>query len=302
MKKYVLTLVSVLCFVLAIAQPPQTAVAIQSKGHERFWVYINKQLQNERADEVVIAKDLAPRTYSVTIVMDNRKQTTFKTKITLHTGVNYFEVAYLPQNNRISFREADKDAQMAGDAINAFGRMVYQMDAQYNVNTQQQRYQDNIHGQNGHIPAQAPNHTRVQEPAHNYNYNTTPSQERMPSQKPMVPAPNSTPASVPAPEPAPAPKPCNDKDFMEIKQLVQKETYEDAKLTIAKQATAAELLTVDQLAEIATLFTFEDTKLQYLKFAYDFCFDPNKYYKLNKVFTYSSSIDELNEFLQTKRK
>lgn len=269
MKKYVLTLVSVLCFVLAIAQPPQTAIAIQSKGHERFWVYINKQLQNERADEVVIAKDLAPRTYSVTIVMDNRKQTTFKTKITLHTGVNCFEVAYLPQSNRISFREADKDAQMAVEAVNAFGRKVYQTDAQYNANTQQQRYQDNAHGQNGHIPAQAPNHTPVQEPA------------------PVV---------------APAPKPCNDKDFMEIKQLVQKETYEDAKLTIAKQATAAELLTVDQLVEIATLFTFEDTKLQYLKFAYDFCFDPNKYYKLNKVFTYSSSIDELNEFLQTKRR
>lgn len=83
--------------------------------------------------------------------------------------------------------------------------------------------------------------------------------------------------------------------------MIQKETFEDTKLTIAKQATSAEWLTVDQLSEIAMLFTYEDTKLQYLKFAYDFCYDPNKYYKLNKVFTYSSSIDELNEFVQAKR-
>ena len=96
--------------------------------------------------------------------------------------------------------------------------------------------------------------------------------------------------------------PCNDRDFHEIKMLVANETFEDKKLTIAKQATQAEWLTVDQLAEIAMLFDFENTKLEYLKFAYDYCFDPNKYYKLNKVFEFSYSIEELNDYIQSHRR
>lgn len=108
---------------------------------------------------------------------------------------------------------------------------------------------------------------------------------------------------APVSQPAIAgPMPCNDYDFREIKMLVANETFEDKKLTIAKQATQAEWLTVDQLAEIAMLFDFENTKLDYLKFAYDYCFDPNKYYKLNKVFEFSYSIEELNDYIQSRRR
>ena len=53
----------------SVAQPPQTAVTIQSEKHEHFWLYINNELQNERSDEAVIVKNLAPSNYNFTIVI-----------------------------------------------------------------------------------------------------------------------------------------------------------------------------------------------------------------------------------------
>jgi hypothetical protein len=42
---------------------------------------------------------------------------------------------------------------------------------------------------------------------------------------------------------------------------------------------------------------FEDTKLQYAKFAYNKTYDIGNYYKLNDAFDFSSSIDELNAYI-----
>ncbi|MFM7683799.1 MAG: DUF4476 domain-containing protein [Bacteroidota bacterium] len=49
-----------------------------------------------------------------------------------------------------------------------------------------------------------------------------------------------------------------------------------------------------------TIFGFEETKLDFAKFAYDYCFDVNNYFLVNDAFTFDSTKDELNEYLQTK--
>ncbi|MBQ7490964.1 MAG: DUF4476 domain-containing protein [Bacteroidales bacterium] len=279
MKRFFLALLCCFSLTFMVAQPPQTAITVQSAGHEHFWLYLNNALQNERSDEVVIVKNLAPSNYDVTIVMDNRQETTLNTRIQLHTGVNYFEVACPPGNNNISFRSSDKDVEMAGQAVNAFGNMVGQMNVMYEADV----HHMNNGPQHGHGHGHGAHHAQPQAPAPPHSPHQSPAAHQPPHQ---------------TPPPPPTPMPCNDNDFREIKDLIRSETFEDSKLTVAKQATLSELLTVDQLAEIAALFTFEDTKLEYLKFAYDFCFDRNKYYKLNNVFTYSSSIDELNEYIR----
>ena len=91
--------------------------------------------------------------------------------------------------------------------------------------------------------------------------------------------------------------PCSDADFEDAKRTIEKADFEQTKLTIAKQIVASELMTARQLAEIARLFDFENTKLEFLKYAYPYCYDQNKYYIVNDVFTFSSSVDELNEFI-----
>jgi len=45
-------------------------------------------------------------------------------------------------------------------------------------------------------------------------------------------------------------------------------------------------------------FSFEDTKLEFAKYAYERTYDIGNYYKLNDAFSFESSIEELNEYTQ----
>lgn len=90
-------------------------------------------------------------------------------------------------------------------------------------------------------------------------------------------------------------------EFAEAKDQVQKASFADDKIRIAKQITEANCLSVAQIKEIAKLFSFEDNKLDYLKFAYDFTFEKKKYYMVNDVLNFSSSKEELDNYIKSKR-
>jgi len=95
--------------------------------------------------------------------------------------------------------------------------------------------------------------------------------------------------------------PMNSGDFQRAKNTIGNADFEDDKLTIAKQVIGMNCLTVDQVKEIGMLFDFEDTKLEYAKFAYGRTFDIGNYYLLNDMFDFSSSIDELNDYINSGR-
>ncbi len=96
------------------------------------------------------------------------------------------------------------------------------------------------------------------------------------------------------------PWPMSDQDFEDAKNSVNSKTFEDTKLTVAKQITGSNCLLCAQVKEMMMLFTFEDSKLEFAKFAYDYVYDLNNYYKLNDAFTFSSSVDELDEYIRRK--
>ena len=86
-------------------------------------------------------------------------------------------------------------------------------------------------------------------------------------------------------------------DFSSAKQTIAGKSFEDSKLTIAKQIINTNCLLSAQVKEIMMLFSFEDTRLELAKYAYGYTWDIGNYYKLNDAFTFESSIDELNEFI-----
>lgn len=94
--------------------------------------------------------------------------------------------------------------------------------------------------------------------------------------------------------------PIDDGGFADMKGSIASKTFSDTKMTIAKQATRSKCLTAKQIKEIMTLFTYEDDKLDYAKFAYDFCYDQDNYYMVNDAFEFEMTIDELNEYLESK--
>ena len=83
--------------------------------------------------------------------------------------------------------------------------------------------------------------------------------------------------------------------FAKAKSSIGSKTFEDSKMTVAKQVLKANCLLVSQVKEIMQLFTYEDDKLDFAIEAYPKTYDIDNYYELNDVFTFESSIDELNE-------
>jgi hypothetical protein len=59
-------------------------------------------------------------------------------------------------------------------------------------------------------------------------------------------------------------------------------------------------LLTDQVQEVMALFNFEDDRLEYAKFAHDHTYDQGNYYKIHDSFEFSSSIDELDQYLEKK--
>ena len=90
-------------------------------------------------------------------------------------------------------------------------------------------------------------------------------------------------------------------DFQNARNTISNADFEDDKLTISKQIVGMNCLTVQQVKQLGMLFDFEDTKLEFAKFAYGRTFDLGNYYQLNDMFDFSSSIDELNKYINSHR-
>jgi hypothetical protein len=101
--------------------------------------------------------------------------------------------------------------------------------------------------------------------------------------------------------PVGCPWPMSPQDFANVKSSISSKTFEDSKMTIAKQVVGSNCLLCSQVKEIMLLFTYEDTKLEFAKFAYKHTYDVGNYYQLNDAFTYELTIDELNEYINSSK-
>ena len=88
------------------------------------------------------------------------------------------------------------------------------------------------------------------------------------------------------------------RDFDEACRILSNEVFDGNRLETAKRINGANPMSTRQIAEICRLFTYDTNRLDFAKFAYRHCVDPNNYFLLDEVFTYSSSRDELHEFIR----
>lgn len=91
-------------------------------------------------------------------------------------------------------------------------------------------------------------------------------------------------------------------DFESMKSSIASKTFEDSKLTVAKQVINSNCLLSGQVREVMQLFTYEESKLDFAKYAYGRTYDIGNYYKVNDAFTFESSIDELNGYINAYRR
>lgn len=104
------------------------------------------------------------------------------------------------------------------------------------------------------------------------------------------------PAMVPSP--APGPVAMNEADFNMALEMVKKEHFDSNRLALAKQITRQTMLSVSQIKRLCQTFEFDNTKLDFAKYAYTRCVDPERYFLLYDIFTFDSNKRSLDSFLQ----
>lgn len=92
--------------------------------------------------------------------------------------------------------------------------------------------------------------------------------------------------------------PMSDSEFSEAKASIESKGFEESKMTLAKQIGDGHCFSTAQVKGIMGLFGFEETKLEFAKYAYDHTHDIGNYYKVNDAFSFESSIDELNKYIK----
>ncbi|MCE9538466.1 MAG: DUF4476 domain-containing protein [Bacteroidetes bacterium] len=95
------------------------------------------------------------------------------------------------------------------------------------------------------------------------------------------------------------PYPMGASDFESAKASIKSKSFDDSKLTLAKQIIGSNCMLCSQIKELMLLITFEASRLDLAKFAWSHNLDKGNYYKLNDAFTFESSIDELNAYTQS---
>jgi hypothetical protein len=90
----------------------------------------------------------------------------------------------------------------------------------------------------------------------------------------------------------------NPRDFESAKQTIKNENFDETRLDLAKQIASSNCLNTNQIIDICRLITFEASKLEFAKFGYEHCVDPLNYFQVANSFTFSSSKQELNSYIQ----
>jgi hypothetical protein len=90
-------------------------------------------------------------------------------------------------------------------------------------------------------------------------------------------------------------------NFDEAKRTVANNGFDETRLSTAKQIIASNCLNTNQIVSLLKIFSFEESKLDFAKYAYDYCTDRNNYFKVSNAFSFESSKTELNNYTQSMR-
>lgn len=93
----------------------------------------------------------------------------------------------------------------------------------------------------------------------------------------------------------------NTQDFSDLHARVVDRMTDTDKLKLLQSVLKNRFISTEQAKQIIDWMSFESTKLEFAKWAYDNISDKNNYWKLESEFTFESTKSEFNEFLSGKR-
>ncbi len=136
----------------------------------------------------------------------------------------------------------------------------------------------------------------------NGRYNLTPVYSLSYSFQSVTPPPTPNPSPVPQNTGYNCFQPMDAASFSQALNTINNSSFDSDKLSLAKNIAQTNCLTSDQVYQIMQTFSFENTKLEFAKFAYPYVYDPQNYFKVNNAFEFSSSKNELSKFIENHNK
>ena len=95
--------------------------------------------------------------------------------------------------------------------------------------------------------------------------------------------------------------PVTSERFENMMHTIDDEMFESGKLRVAKQIIKTNnCMTVNQLVQILRLFDFDQNKLKLAKYAYDYVYDIENFYKVNNVFDFDSYKNKLDRYIRNR--
>ena len=95
-------------------------------------------------------------------------------------------------------------------------------------------------------------------------------------------------------------KPVGAERFERMMERISDAAFADDKVSMAKQILRTNCIVIEQLVEILEEISFDEDQLNLAKFAYDHVYDLENYYEVYGVFSFSSSSDELDDFIESQ--
>lgn len=90
-------------------------------------------------------------------------------------------------------------------------------------------------------------------------------------------------------------------DYENARRVVANNGFDETRLSAAQQIASSNCLSAGQIAGLLNTFSFEETKLNFAKYAYLYCVDRGNYFNVINSFSFESSKIELNNYIQTVR-
>lgn len=274
----------------ASAQQPIGHLTIFSEDGDKFFVVLNGEKQNTEAQSNLRIEDLPQPYYSAKIIFEDPSIPPITKKDLQVSDVdgNMMDVTY-----RIRKDKAGKVK------LTPYSAIAVQPDFKPSAGTTVYRYGN---------PSQTTTTTTTSSGANaSINVNglsmsiqiDDPSEERTTVTRTRTTTTTTTTGSNYGNEvkPANCGWPMKSGDFSAAKGSIEKSSFEESKLSTAKSIISANCLSSDQVVEICRLFDFEATKLTFAKLAYKKVTDPKNYFKVNDVFDFDSSKQELNNYI-----
>jgi hypothetical protein len=90
----------------------------------------------------------------------------------------------------------------------------------------------------------------------------------------------------------------NDQSFLAFKQTVSKESFDNSRMTIAKQVIDQNWFNTEQAGQLVKLFSFDQSRVEMAKYLYGRTVDKENYFLMYNMFDFSKSKEELANYIK----